>query len=198
MKTISLILLISMIFYCCTSTHVRMHDPSTYVELNRKVEGEKAKITLVNDHVFVGENIFMGVDSTSFIVVEQWNTYSYVREWDEIGEIWSVPALDVKKIDVVSRVQGAKGGLNYGFLFGASLGTIFGIIMISDITEGSKYYDYKANIFVGSVALGGIAGAIVGLPFGLLAGGIDEYILTKIPEDSTDTGIESKELIRNK
>ena len=154
-----------MIFYCCTSTHMRMHDQSAYDELHGLVEGETAKIVLMNDDVILGENIFMGVDSTSLVVVEQWKTYSYVREWDEIGEICSIPTSDVKKIDIVSRGQGALGGLYYGFIVGASLGAIFGIIIISGGDDAGGRYDLPA-----------------------IGGGTDDYILTKIPEDSKGCG----------
>ena len=176
MKSISWILLISMIFYCCTATHMIKHDQSAYDELNRKVEGEKAKITLMNDDVIVGENIFMEVDSTSWVEVEKRKTYSLFRKRHEFDEKWSVPTLDIKKIDVGGNSgQGALGGLYYGFLIGASLGAIFGLILIAG-TDSDQSIGGGAVLFTS--ALGGIAGAIVGLPLGLLAGGTDEYVLT--------------------
>jgi hypothetical protein len=67
MKTISWVLLISMIFYCCACTHMINHTQSDYDKLNEKLDGEKASITLINDKVIVGENITTGLDSTSWI-----------------------------------------------------------------------------------------------------------------------------------
>ncbi len=64
MKTISFILIISMIhFISCSSTYTFSHSKSAYDELNEELEGERGEITLMNDTVIVGENIEIWVDS---------------------------------------------------------------------------------------------------------------------------------------
>ena len=67
MKTISIILLFSMIFYCCTSTHMVLRSQSAYYELNYKLKGKKVKTTLMNGEVVAGENITLAIDSTSWV-----------------------------------------------------------------------------------------------------------------------------------
>jgi len=163
-----------MIFYCCTSTHVINNDQSAYDELNGKVEGERAEITLMNDNVIVGENIFMEVDSASWVEVEKraGRGYRQDRRWYEV-EKWSVPTSDVKKIDVGgNRVQGVLGGLFYGFLVGVTLGLVGGL---TESEDSSGFFDPSPEE---SAVMVGILGAIVGLPIGLLVGGTDEYVLT--------------------
>lgn len=78
-KLISFILIFSMTFYCCTSTHLISHQQSTYDELNEKLNGEKGQIILPNNEVIVGENIKVGTDSTSW-------TSSKINE-DSVGGI---------------------------------------------------------------------------------------------------------------
>ena len=163
MKTISLILLISMIFYCCTSTHMIHRDQSNFDELSKELEGKEFSLTLINGEVHIGNDITVDKHTAS---------------WIEYSNKYIAPTLEVKKITVMSSFLGMKRGMVYGFLIGASSGAIFGIMVISEMKASSEYYENREALLGTFVALGGIAGAIIGLPLGLLSPGEIEYIFT--------------------
>ena len=162
MKVISYLLLFSMVYYIsCSSTHMIKHDQSNYNELNNELEGKEFSLTLINGRFYAGKDITVEKHFASWVV----DTTKYFA-----------PTSEVKKITVMSSSLGMTRGMGYGFLFGASIGTIFGIIVISDMSEDTGYS--KAGIVGGAAALGGIACAIIGLPIGLASPGEMEYIFT--------------------
>jgi hypothetical protein len=147
--------------------------------LNNEVKGKQAKITLINDKDITGENIILGLDSTSWdeFVEKSKKEYDLVTTWRELVGKMTVATQEIKKIEMVSRSQGAKGGISYGFLVGAGIGFVNGLYWQSEGFPGGGQWEIGQTLLWS--ALLGVAGAIVGLPVGLIAGGTDEYILNR-------------------
>jgi phosphopantetheine adenylyltransferase len=78
------------------------YDQSVYDELNGKVEGEKVEITLLNGDVIVGENIIIGVDSTSWVEereIRDFRTYKTRIEFVKRSvSTWNIKQIDVAEI----------------------------------------------------------------------------------------------------
>ena len=166
MKSISSILIISMlIFIGCsaTSTYFIKHDQSDYNELNEKLKGEKGKMVLMNGDIIVGEDINIGIDSTS---------------WIERGPLTkSVATLEINYFTFINRGNGASAGAGYGFWAGAAAGLVLGITQ-RDQPGFKGAGEIGAVVLIFTVPLGGVAGAIIGLPIGFIVGGTDKYMLT--------------------
>jgi hypothetical protein len=175
MKTISWILLFSLIFYCCTPTYTIRHNPSDYLKLNQALDEKKASITLINDTVIVGENVYVGLDSTSWLERASTGESTTAR---------TVPTWAVKHVEFRSPLEGAAIYVILGALIiGASL-----IFYYNAKEENSGSEAWAAYLIA---YLGGICGAIflIGGIGGSLVGDLERYTLTA-SEDSTDISTE--------
>ena len=152
MKTISLILLISMIhFISCSSTYKISHTKSAYDKLNKELEGERAEITLMNDTVIVGENITIGIDSSSWIESTKQNTVIKTQI------IWSLPTSEIKEIAYTNNGMGAAKGAIYGVLCAGGSWAIAESVPFSRIKDNSV-----GKAFVTCIIMYSIIGAGIG------------------------------------
>ena len=92
MKTISWLLLISMInFISCSSTYL-VNNYKAYDELNRNLAGKRAWIKFKNDDSIITKDVNVGVDST------YWNELKLVRNRGVIKKTERiVPTSEIKK-----------------------------------------------------------------------------------------------------
>jgi len=179
MKVYSLILISSVtVFICCTSTH--MINPSAYDELNENVRKERVEITLLSDKVVVADSVNIKPDSASWMEVQKRRQRGYRQDkrWQKVKK-WIVSTSEINKIEVGgNRMQGALGGIFYGFLAGASFGLIGGL---TETGDESGFFNPEPEE---SAAMVGVLGAIIGLPIGFLVGGTDEYVLQDLDDNS--------------
>jgi hypothetical protein len=177
MKTIFWILLFSMIFNGCTSTHTIRYEKLAYEILNEKLKEEKAEITFINNKVVDGEKIKIGLDSVSWVEPEVHR--SGMKTYNNSVALTS----EVVKIDVTNRGQGVLDGIKYGFLVGAAVGALAAIPLSQEQKlNGSEKFGVGALLLIPICGLGGV---IYGIPVGFIIGATDEYKLTLMPADST-------------
>jgi len=174
MKTISKILLLVMYLYSCTSTRMIKHDQSDYNGLNEKLKEQYAEIKLLNGDVKHGFDVNVGIDSTSWF-----ETKKSGKEQVRTDVEQTVPTMEIIKIDVGNTGRGAREGLKNGFLIGAAIGV--GLIF-TQLNLDSTSVGFKSLLFIPVCAVGG---AIIGIPYGMISMGTEEYVLTKSPPDST-------------
>jgi hypothetical protein len=162
MKTISSILLFSMIFYCCSSTHMIMHEQSAYDELNDELRAEKGQITLMDNAVIIGENIVVGIDSTSWIS-------NRISEDSIIGiptqqAEHCISTSEIRSIVFKDNSQGAWEAFGFG-----SIGGIFALIIAASGGYVGKGPASGPEI-IGAITITALAGGIIGTPIGGLIG----------------------------
>jgi len=137
------IFVISVFFYIsCSSTYYVKNEDSFYKEMNEKLKGEIATVTLVNKQELVGKDIEVKFDSTSF---------------DKIN----IHTKDIKEITIKNHDWGIINGAGLGVLVGAAMG---GMIYAATTT--------KKTGFVPSSGLTVISLPVLGLFSGVLIGGI--------------------------
>ncbi len=203
MKSTFLILFIFLnIFMGCsaTNTHLIKHDQTIYDMLSMKLMEQEGKMVFINGEIISGDNFNIGLDSTSWIEKQISNSKQVVTD----GSSKKVPAgepltktIATSEIDyfsLINRNKGAQAGVGTGSWVGAAAGSLWGLTLVGTGRSGNM----SPAILIFTIPFGGLVGAMIGLPIGLIVGGTDKYILTKISEDSAATSIESKELIRKK
>jgi len=151
------------------------HDQSAYDLLNEKLKEQYAEIILNSGDLTHGFDVIIEIDSTSWI-----ETKIDGKEWVNTDVEISVPTMDISKVNFGSAARGAKEGLKNGLLGGA-LGGIF-LLGAYHIEVDSTSFEFKELLLIPILA--GV-GAIIGITFGIINMGTEEYILTKIPPDST-------------
>ncbi len=190
MKTTFLILFISMnIFIGCSAknTYLIEHDQTIYDMLSMKLMEQEGKMLLMNGEIVSGGDFNIGLDSISWIEKQK----SHYVEVSHGGSRIRVPAgepltktIATSEIDyftLINRKKGAQAGAATGSWVGAAAGVVWGLTLIGTGRSGNM----SPAILIFTIPFGGLVGAMIGLPIGLIVGGTDEYILTKIPEDST-------------
>ena len=121
MKIMSWILLFSMFFYCCTSTHTVIRSQTAYDQLNKQLDGKKSKITLLNDSIVVAENINIGVRTSSWQEVQFKGRYTQDKKTNPINRI--IPTANIKNIITKQHGRGALEGFGIGALVFLGMGT---------------------------------------------------------------------------
>jgi hypothetical protein len=177
MKTISWILLLSMILYSCSSTYTISHTQSDYLELNETLDEEEVLITLINDTVIVGENVRVELDSTS------WFEPAYTAESTTTRTVptWAVNHVEIR--------DGWKG---FQMWWGVStwiIGIPAAIIWYNSWKESDDYDEQGRGIaLLAAMGIGSAVGLVVGIPFGIIGSqrGIPERYNLSAPKDSTD------------
>jgi len=185
MKTISSVLLFSLIFYCCTSTHTLLRNQSDYSQLNIKARENDAKITMMDDNVINVRNITIRIDSTYLIDLDStyWSDSEY---WSEKYVKRSLPTAEVKAISIkTTQPKWVLAGC-------AVVGTFVGhaVSPKGKLRPGWRpgYADYTGLKWAGT-----IIGAIIGLGIGafIVPKPTDNYILST-SADSTSTSNEDE------
>jgi hypothetical protein len=148
MKTISWMLLFSLVFYCCYDSYTILHEQADYLELNETLDEGKALITLINDTVIVGKNVSVELDSTS------WVEPAYTGESTTTR---TVPTWAVRQVEIRSSWK--------GFVFGWAIGYIIvavsAFIIIYDPESNEKGQGF------GAILVANLYGLIGGLPSGI-------------------------------
>ncbi len=167
MKAFFCYFLISMILFTgCTSVHIIQHDESSYNEVNKKVEGKQASITLESGQKIEGKDIRVTIDSTSWVESE-----SHSKQ--------VVPTAEVKEIAIRNREKGGLSSCGLGLLGGAFVGFLWAVWSERRESQKPGYIgEEKEIILLYSTMLGGAVGGGVGLVIGYVKGWTDKYILS--------------------
>ncbi len=163
-KSISLILLISMIFYCCTSTHMIKYDQFAYDDLNENLKGKEVSIILTNQDIKKGQNIEVMLDTTYWIEV---HTVLKSRvPWIEDSTLinWSVSTSEIRGFNINNDLKAVINGAGAGFVIGAGLTYL--------LVKGENKY--------ATSVLGGLVGMLLGLFIGPEIGYTEEYIINML------------------
>lgn len=154
-----LILILALTIPACTSSSVIQHNSLS--EINRKLSGQSAVISMTSGETYNGKGIELSDTSSTFI--NQMN-----------DSLTVIRTKDIESIYFKHRAGGAIEGL----LLGASIGAAGGLIGSMNIGSGS---DAKGGRVISGV-IGGVIGGLAGLAAGISKG--HEYIY-KMPQDST-------------
>lgn len=139
---------------CSTTTHLAKVE-----DVNPKVEGAVATISLKSDGEREVRDIRMKADSTTFVDLSSMDT---VR----------IPTNNLKSVSISHQVGGALEGLMWGALGGT------GLALVSTIGMSGGEGAGMGPFVLGSIVLGGTAGIVLGA----IKGHNYTFIL---PEDST-------------
>jgi hypothetical protein len=173
MKTISWVLLISMIhFIGCSSTKTYWihHERSDYDRLNWKFKGKEGKMVLKNGDVIIQEDINIGLDSTSWIEMRD-SLYFGAPGRSPIIK-GTIATSEIEKFTFMNHSNGNSAGFGYGFLTGAVIGTVFFVNLIEEEKPIEEGYEAVAILYGIVVIAGfGLFGGILGLPIGYAIGG---------------------------
>jgi len=130
---------------------------------------KECKITLTNGDVYVGENIEIGLDFTSWYELNEKNK-KIVKSKSEIH-----------KIMYIDRSSAMEKGFAFGLLIGGGLGYLVGA---QNESGGSGGSGYGPNISGGETAVGAIIGSlsgiILGVSYGAIRGDREIYILNPL------------------
>lgn len=191
MKNTFVFLFVSLIIFirCSgTNTHLIYRNQVSYNMLNLKLADEGGEIVLKTGDNILAEDLIIEIDSTSW--TEEQKAYS--KEVIPGGSRIKVPAgpslkksistLDIDYLTFNNSGKGALSGAGTGFWVGAAAGGVIGISTI-----GGEYMNGEeigVEILIVTMPLGGLIGAILGLPIGAGIGGTDKYILSDVTGDS--------------
>ena len=203
MKTTYLIIFTSIIIFngcSATNKYLIKHDQTIYDMLNVKLMEQGGKMVLINGDIIAGDDFNIGLDSTTwtekqkspYVEVSQRQNSIKVPAGEPITK--TIATTEIDYFSIINYNKGAQSGAATGTWVGAAAGAGWGFALIGTGRSGQ----INAKILIFTIPFGGFVGAMIGLSIGWIAGGTDEYILTKTVEDSAATSIESNELIRNK
>jgi len=189
MKTISWMLMFSMVFYCCYDSYTILHNQADYSELNETLDDEKALITLINDTVIVGENVNVELDSI------YWFEPAYTGKSTTTN---TVPTWAVRHVEIKSSW---KGFLNWWTVSAIIIAVPVAIILYNSWKESDDYDSSEEGFARFAASLIGLGwGSVGGIPFGIIGSqkGFPERYNLIASQDSTNTNIELKEHIEEK
>jgi len=150
------------------------NDQSSYDDLNEILNEQYAEIELLSGDITNGFNVNIGIDSTSWF-----ETKNTGKEQVKTDVVRTVSTMDIIKIDAGNVGQGARKGIENGFVFGAVAGV--GLIL-AQLYLDSTSVGFKSLLFIPVCAVGGV---VIGIPYGMISKGKQEYILKKTPTGST-------------
>jgi hypothetical protein len=153
-KYICIILITAIFFYSCTFTYKKPDSDNIdtfYSRINNYGKKFEAILFMNNQESYKVKNLFVQVDSTSYI--------SY-----ETNIFYKIRTSEIQYIEFRDQVSGAVGGLLFGLLGGLVIG-LSGIALLMDDNEGHSNLGPAVAI---------IYGPTIGSVLGLLIGGIRE------------------------
>ena len=151
----------------CLSTHHISHDKSGYDQMNTRLKGERAIITLYNDEEYVGYETAIGTDSTTGVEIRR----SGGREIER--NPWRISTSDIKMIEIKDQLRGGSIGFGVGFALGAVTGALLGAAAAGLNDEEPEFSHYIAG-----AGIVGLAGGVVFGITGLIIGYKDKYVFT--------------------
>ena len=126
MKTICWLLIMSMFLSAaCSSTRFIEPTEPSYDEVNKKLEGKKATITLMDNQERKGQNAHVTPDSTSWLDMGS-------------GLQQTIPTSEVNQIVVINRRKNTLNGLLWGSIAGASLFLLYVVIISASDDDDEK------------------------------------------------------------
>jgi hypothetical protein len=155
-----------LLIYSIGCTHVTMvnHDSpdASYYEVNKKGAGRKSQIELINHERYLGKDVTIDSDSTS---------------WSDAptGLKRTVPTAAIGQIQIIDHDRGALDG----FLIGAITGAIPGGVLYAGLAEGlceTGDCNTTTAAILGGVVGGAAVGLVLGLPIGAAAGSKHKFV----------------------
>ena len=144
----------------CAPSRIPVPELSGLDELESKIGGKTAQVTLVNGAVRPARNIHVSADSVS------WS-----HRWT--GEHESLPTVDVRSIKIHKTARGFLKGL----LYGGGAGLVFaGVMFLGDDADASY-----------GIVIMPALGALIGVPAGMITDG-DVYEFPESAESGADSG----------
>jgi hypothetical protein len=171
MKAIfSFLTILTFLLSGCTSVQLIEHNEASYGEINNKLQGKKAQITLTNGENIKAENIEIKDHSISY------------DNLDLQDDKQTVPVSEVNEITIKNRSKSAWTG----FAIAAAIGALTGVALATvgaHVAEEDP--DSGDQIFWGLV-FGVGTGLVFGIPIGAAIGSNEKYIIS-MPADSSAT-----------
>jgi hypothetical protein len=171
MRTICWLLIIT-IFLSAACSSTRFIEPTepSYGEVNKKLEGKKATITLMDNQERKGRNAHVTPDSTSWL-----DMGSGLRQ--------TIPTPEVKQIVVINRRKNTLNGLLWGSIAGASLGLLY--VVIVSASDDDEKRTLSEGLFTRQNMKGFTLAAMIttfgltGLLIGAVGGSSETYVLNE-------------------
>lgn len=166
MRKFSLIFIFSIIYFCCSSTHIIQHNQAAFDDLNEAFKGKEVSIILASQDIRMGQNIQVMLDTT------YWIEFHIVLKsripWREDSTLIhrSASTSEIRGISINNDSKAALFGACTGLVIGASLS----YISVQDDPSGQVESFTKPII-------GGLAGMLLGFFIGPGIGYTEEYII---------------------
>jgi hypothetical protein len=138
----------------CGCAQVSVVDPigpdESLVEVNRALSGRKARIVLGTGSEFLGMRVHVRSDSTMWVPA------------DMTSERVAVQTSELKSITVLDRGRGARRGA----ILGGATGALGGLFYAAEYTSEGFFEGGFESFAVGTIPIGGVAGAALGAIIG--------------------------------
>ena len=156
MKNLSMFMLSYFLLTACSSTHFIKNDETSYQELNRKLEGRNATLSLNSGEEISGSIVFVDAELISV---------------DGIN----VPTANINKITDTNHLIGSVSGAIGGAIVGAGMGFVYDYAR--NISTPIKYDIWESSVDVSvsteSDAKSAVIGCILGICTGAIIGGLN-------------------------
>ncbi|MDO8549444.1 MAG: hypothetical protein Q7S39_04725 [Ignavibacteria bacterium] len=160
MKTMFALIILCFLVTACSSSYVvtstSSSDESSVLEFNEFAEGKEAEIILRDYVVNTATNVYLSADSLYWFNPETKLKTSVVKS-------------EIREVMFTDMWLGGLEGAGIGFLSGGVPGLLFGATTagLVEVEEGGWIVAWSL--------IGGVGGALIGFPIGLIIGHTNEY-----------------------
>ena len=159
MKSMCWLLIFALFLYAgCSATRMVTYSPESYEEINKRLKGRKATVTLVQGNKYHVSNMTIRTDSTSWLGLDNFLPFS-------------VPTIELEKLEIDRSRIGY--GIALAAVLAGGLGGIWAASKIMTDKDRTVVAPFVA-IGIGGLCLG--LGILLSLPVIFFTMGKDEYV----------------------